>query len=221
MIRRSLIAGAACVALGSVLINAQIKSAPRPPAQAPGQPPAGESAAPDGYAPIPQWLGQTRAPVPAKTETFTVETFAEGLNGAFSFHFLPDGRIILTERAGGKVRIVSKDGKVADALGGMPPGAGARGTALWEVQPDRKFAENRTLYLSYTVMPEIPNAQALRTPAVLQIASAKLSVDDKTLENVKVLMANAEGTGGRLTQLNDGTLVFTTSIPAGLGIKSE
>jgi aldose sugar dehydrogenase len=221
MIRRSFVAGAACMALGAVVINAQIKPMPRPPAQTPGQQPPGESATPDGYQPIPQWLGQTHAPVPAKTETFTVETFAEGLNGAFSMHFLPDGRVIVGERAAGKIRIVGKDGKLSEPLGGMPAGAGARGTALWEVQPDRKFADNRTLYLSYTVLPDGINAQAFRSPAVLQVASAKLSADDKTLENVKVLLANAEGTGGRLAQLPDGTLVITTSIPAGLGIKSE
>jgi len=220
MIRRCLVA-AACVALGAVVLNAQIKPMPRPPAQPPGQQPPGESAAPDGYQPLPQWLGQTRAPAPAKTETFTVETFAEGLTGAFSFHFLPDGRIILGERAAGRIRIVGKDGKVSEPLGGMPPGVGTRGQVLWEVQPDRKFAENRTVYLSYTVLPDGVNAQALRSPAVLQVASAKLSADDKTLENLKVLLANAEGTGGRLTQLNDGSLVITTSIPAGLGIKSE
>jgi glucose/arabinose dehydrogenase len=221
MIRRFLIAGAACLALGSVLINAQIKPMPRPPAQVPGQPPPGESATPDGYQPIPLWMGQTHAPAAAKTETFTVETFAEGLNGAFSLHFLPDGRIIVSERGAGKLRIVGKDGKVSEPLAGMPAGSGARGTAFWEVQPDRKFSENRTLYLSYTVMPDGVNPATLRSPAVLQVASATLAADDKRLENVKVLLANAEGTGGRLAQLNDGTLVITTSIPAGLGIKSE
>src|SRR6266849_5058838 len=106
MIRRALIAGAACLALGAAMIGAQTKPVPRPPAQAPGQQPPGESAAPDGYQPIPQWLGQTRAPVPAKTETFTVETFAEGLNGA-SLAFFPDGRIIVAER-NGRIRIVGK-----------------------------------------------------------------------------------------------------------------
>ena len=222
MIRRSLIAGVACVALGAVVINAQIKPIPRPPAQTPGQQPAGESAAPDGYAPVPQWLGQTRASVPAKTETFTVETFAEGLTGAFSFHFLPDGRIILSERGAGRIRIVSKDGKLSDPLGGMPASLWTRGQGLWEVQPDRNFATNRTLYLSYTVLPDGMNQAALpRTPGVLQVASATLSSDSRTLENLKVLLANAEGTGGRLAQLNDGSLVITTSIPAGLGIKSE
>src|SRR5258708_36013022 len=39
----------------------------RPPAQAPGPPKAEDgSAAPDGYAPIPMWLGQHRAPQPSK-----------------------------------------------------------------------------------------------------------------------------------------------------------
>src|SRR5262247_144189 len=104
MIHRSLVAGVCCVVL-STLAAAQTKPVPRPPAQAPGQQPPGESAAPDGYQPIPQWLGQTHAAVPAKGETFTVETFAEGLTGAFSFHFLPDGRIIVGERGAGRIKI--------------------------------------------------------------------------------------------------------------------
>ena len=222
MIRRVLIAGAACIALGAVVMNAQIKPMPRPPAQAPGQQPAGESAAPDGYAPIPQWLGQTRAPAPARTETFTVETFAEGLTGAFSFHFLPDGRIILSERGAGRIRIVSKDGRLSEPLEGMPANLWTRGQGLWEVQPDRNFAANRTLYLSYTVLPDGMNQAALpRTPAVLQVASATLSADSRRIENLKVLLASGEGTGGRLAQGNDGTLYITSSVPAGLGIKSE
>src|SRR6478736_9508196 len=99
MIRRLLVTGAACVAVGAVVMSAQTKTVPRPPAQPPGQQPPGESAAPDGYQPIPQWLGQTHAPAPAKTEAFRVETFATGTNGA-GFQFLPDGRILLAERNG-------------------------------------------------------------------------------------------------------------------------
>ena len=41
-----------------------IHAAPRPAAQTGA--PAGESATPDGYAPIPEWLGQTRAPRAAR-----------------------------------------------------------------------------------------------------------------------------------------------------------
>jgi glucose/arabinose dehydrogenase len=220
MIRRVLIAGA-CLALGAVMIGAQTKPVPRPPAQAPGQQPPGESATPDGYQPIPQWLGQTHAPVPAKSETFTVETFAEGLTGAFSFHFLPDGRIIVSERGAGRIRIVGRNGKLSEPIEGLPEIFRGGPQGLFEVQPDKAFATNRTLYLTYTALPEGADRTKLpRAAGLLMVASAKLSADDRKLEGLKVLL-NAEGIGGRLVQANDGTLLITSSIPAGLGIKSE
>jgi len=194
-----------------------VPSVPRPAAAA-GQNPA-ESAAPDAYAPIPQWLGQTRASLPAKTAAYDIETFATGIAGGFSFHFLPDGRIIVGERPG-RIKVVGKDGKVSEPLEGLPANLWASGQGLFEVLPDRAFATNRTLYLTYTVLPDGANRAALpRSPGVLQVASAKLSADDRRLENVKVLL-NAEGTLGRALQALDGTLLVTSSIPAGLGINS-
>jgi glucose/arabinose dehydrogenase len=218
MIRRVLIAGAACVALGSFVAAAQTKSVPRPAALPPGQQPPGESAAPDGYAPIPLWLGQTRASVPAKRETFAVDTFATPVNGA-SFAFLPDGRIIVGERDG-HIRIVGKDGKIADALDGMPPNMFPRGQSVFSVEPDRNFASNRTIYLSYAVLPEGADPAKQRSPAHVHVASAKISTDEKRLDGVKDLL-DAEGTGGRVIQAHDGTLLITSTVPAGLGINSE
>src|SRR5438477_7505492 len=107
------------VSLGAVVIAAspQQRVIPRPPAQAPGPPrPEDGSAAPDGYAPIPEWLGQTRAPRPAKTAEYTVETVAEGFTGAFCFSFLPDSRILVGER-GGRIKMVGKDGKAREVAG--------------------------------------------------------------------------------------------------------
>src|SRR4026207_1968797 len=78
MIRRLLVVGVCCVALSAVLA-AQTKTVPRPPAQPAGPPAPGRGAPPVGYQPLPLWLGQTRAPAPAKIETFTVETFAQGV----------------------------------------------------------------------------------------------------------------------------------------------
>jgi glucose/arabinose dehydrogenase len=218
MFRRLLVAGAVSVALGAAVMNAQNKSVPRPPAQTPGQQPPGESAAPDGYQPIPQWMGQTHAAVPAKIETFTVETFAEGLNGA-SIQFLPDGRIIVAER-NGRIRIVGKDGKLSEPLAGMPSNMYAMGQSLFNVVPDRNFASNRAVYLAYSVLPEGADAAKQRGPAHVHVGSAKISADDKRLDDNKDLL-DAEGTGGRVIQANDGTLLITTTVPAGLGIKSE
>src|SRR5262249_42298936 len=167
---------------GSVLLAAQAQRViPRPPAPAPGPPrPEDGSAAPDGYSPIPEWLGQTRAPKPAKTSAYEAETFAEGLSGAFCFSFLPDGRVIVGERPG-RIKIVGKDGKASAPIEGMPSNLFARGgQGLFEVRPDRAFATSRTLYLTYTMLPEGSNPAALpRSPGVVVAASAKLSSDDR------------------------------------------
>ncbi len=191
---------------------------PRPPAQAQGAQPAGESAAPDGYQPVPQWLGQTRASVPAKTAAYDVQTVVEGVNAGW-FQFLPDGRILVAEK-NGRIRIVSKDGKLSGPLGGMPPNMYAAGQSLYSASPDSHFATNRTIYLAYAVLPEGIDAAKQRTPSHVHIASAKISSDDTRLEDVKDLL-DAEGTGGRVIQAKDGTLLIATTVPAGLGIKSE
>jgi len=221
MIRRVLVAVAGCVVLGALInavLAAQTKTVPRPPAQAPGQAPAGESAAPDGYQPLPQWLGQTRAPAPAKTEAFTVQTFAEGLNGA-AFQFLPDGRILLGER-NGRIRIIGKDGKPSEPLAGMPADLYTTGQNLFSVQPDRAFATDRTIYFTYAVLPAGADPTKQRSPAHVHVARARMSTDEKHLEDVKDLL-DAEGTGGRVLQANDGTLLVETTVPAGLGILSS
>src|SRR5262245_10272314 len=196
-----------------------IKPVPRPPAPPAGAPPAG-SAAPDGYAPIPEWLGQTRAARPAKHADYSVETVAEGFAGAFCFSFLPDGRILVGERAG-RIKIVGKDGTVSAPLDGLPANLWARGgQGLFEVRADRAFAATRAIYLTYTALPDGADQGALpRSPGILLVAKATLSADDRRLDGVKVLL-DAEGTGGRLIQAPDGTLFITSTIPAGVGINS-
>ena len=216
MIRRVLATGVIGMVLVSVM-TAQT-AVPRPPAPAPGQQPQGESAAPDGYQPLPAWLGQTRAPAPARSESFTVDTFTEGLNGAW-FRFLPDGRILLGERTGA-IKIIGKDGKAGAALTGMPANMFAPGQALFSVQPDRNFATNRTIYFTYSVLPAGADPARQRSPAHVHVASATISADDTSLQNVKDLL-DAEGTGGRVIQADDGTLLVETTVPAGLGIISE
>ena len=219
MAGKFLFAGVLSVVLGAAVMQAQTaRVVPRPPAQAQGAQPPGESAAPDGYQPIPQWLGQTHAAAPARTAAYAVQTVAEGVNGA-GFQFLPDGRIIVAEK-NGRIRIVSQDGKLSSPLGGMPSNLSAAGQSLYSVQPDRHFAANRTIYLAYAVLPEGVDATKQRSPAHVHVASAKVSSDDTRLEDVKDLL-DAEGTGGRVIQSTDGTLFIETTVPAGLGIKSE
>jgi glucose/arabinose dehydrogenase len=222
MMRRCLLATLSCLTLTAGAMHAQTSRViPRPPAQPPGpQNPEAGSAAPDGYAPIPEWLGQTRAPRPVKTAAYQVETVASGLAGAFCFNFLPDGRIIVGER-GGRIRIVGKDGRLSEPIAGLPSDIWARGPqGLFEVRPDKDFGRTRVIYFTYTALPPgTDGSSPPRLPGVLMVARARLSTDERRLEDVKMLL-NAEGIGGRLIQAPDGTLLVTSSIPAGVGINS-
>jgi len=194
------------------------KPIPRPPAQKPGAPPDG-SAAPDGYSPIPEWAGQTRAPRVAVSVPYTVETFATGVAGGYSIEFMPDGRLLLVERPG-RLKIIDRSGGISPPVSGLPPIFAGGPQGLVGAIADRDFAANRTIYLAYTA-PD-PNAPSPppRLAGVLTIARARLSSDSTRLEDVTVLL-NAEGIGGRIIQARDGTLFIASSIPAGIGILSE
>jgi aldose sugar dehydrogenase len=200
----------------AAMLAQSVRPAPRAPAPPQGAPPAG-STAPDGYAPIPVWLGQTRAPHPAKRAEYEVQTLAEGLQRAFSFAFLPDGSVIVAERPG-RLRVLDAHRNLSAPLEGLPPNLFARGgQGLFDVLPDRAFAQNRTLYLSYTVLPEGVDPVVLASPGVLVVARATLSADHKRIENVRVLL-DAEGINGRVIQAADGTLLVTSTPPEGLSV---
>jgi glucose/arabinose dehydrogenase len=192
---------------------------PRPPAQPPGAPPAG-STAPDGYAPVPEWAGQTRAPKPGITVPYDVETVATGIMNGFAFHFLPDRRILVTERPG-RLRIIDANGRVSQPLAGLPTIFSGGPQGLFEAIPDRAFANNRVIFFTFTARPAGDAATpAPRLAGHLMVARARLGADDSKLEDVKVLL-DAEGIGGRVIQAPDATLLITSSIPAGVGINSE
>src|SRR4051812_15226544 len=92
---------------------------------------------------------QAQQPQRLKTETgeIVVETVARGLDHPWGLAFLPDGRMLVTERSG-RLRIVSPDGQVSPPLGGVPRVYVSEG-GLLDVALDPKFSENRFVYLTY------------------------------------------------------------------------
>lgn len=212
-----LAAAAAAQPQGDDATTAQPIEALRP-AATPDPDAAGGSTAPDGYAPIPQWLGQTRAPLPAHTHGYETETVVSGIAGGFSFAFLPDGSILLTERPG-RMRI-ARDGELGEPISGLPEMWTSGPQGLLEARPDRAFAESRTIYFSYTAPPagSLPDPPP-RLAGIQHVARARLSENGRRLENLEVLL-NTEGIEGRLIQAPDGTLFITSGVPAGVGINS-
>ena len=150
----------------------------------PGPPkPEDGSAAPDGYAPIPQWLGQTRAPHPAKTRGVRRRDRRRRVVGRVLLRLpprRPDDRRRASRPHPDRRR---RTARCRSRSTGCRPISGRRGQGLFEVRPDRAFASNRRIFLTYTVLPEGANQAALpRSPGVLMVASATLSPTSEARE---------------------------------------
>jgi glucose/arabinose dehydrogenase len=134
----------------------------------------------------------------------SAETVAEGLEHPWALAFLPDGRILVTERPG-RLRIVGKDGKLSSPLGGVPAVQAQGQGGLLDVAIDPKFEENRLVYLSY--------AEPGEGGAGTAVARGRLG--EGRLEHVQVIyrqQPKVEGNGhfgSRLVFAQDGKLFIT------------
>ena len=143
-------------------------------------------------------------PKPVKADA-RVETVASELEHPWALAFLPDGRMLVTERPG-RLRIVERDGRVSEPLAGVPR-VQARGQGgLLDVALDPRFADNRLVYLSYAE----PGAGGTAGTAV-----ARGRLGEGRLEDVRVIYQQQPKVGGsnhfgsRLVFARDGTLFVT------------
>jgi glucose/arabinose dehydrogenase len=113
-----------------------------------------------------------------------VKTVATGLDHPWSLAFLPDGRMLVTERPG-RIRIVAPDGVLSPPLKDVPkPYVGGQ-AGLLDVALDRNFAANRALYLCYSA----------NSGGNAAVARARLKEDAIALDEVKVIFTQV-GPGG-------------------------
>ena len=71
-----------------------------------------------------------------------------GLAHPWALAFLPDGRMLVTERPG-RMRIATPDGKLSPPLQGVPKVAASGQGGLLDVVLDRNFAQNKTIYFCF------------------------------------------------------------------------
>jgi glucose/arabinose dehydrogenase len=190
----------ATFALGALLLaeTALAQQAPAPAPQAPaaaraaGQAPARPATPPyvpqpgqpvEGRRPnaadqTPAFAQQTRAPFTPSNVPLNVETLAEGLEFPWGMALLPDGRFLVTERAG-QMHIVSGS-TLSPPVAGLPPVTVQEISGLDDVILDPNFANNQRIYWSY-----VENRPAGN---VLAIARGRL-VDGPAprVEDVKVI----------------------------------
>ncbi len=97
-------------------------------------------------------VGASELPAGVRSEgaTFSVEKVTPGLEHPWGMAFLPDGRMLVTERPG-RLRLILADGRLDPTpLAGVPT-AFARGQGgLLDVALHPEFQENRLVYLSFS-----------------------------------------------------------------------
>lgn len=85
----------------------------------------------------------------SELHAFRVETVTEGLETPWSVAFLPDGRMLVSEKAG-RLRVVVDGKLVPEPVAGVPAVWSKGQGGLLDVAPHPDYARNGFIYLSYS-----------------------------------------------------------------------
>lgn len=138
-------------------------------------------------------------------EGYIFKEVVTDLNTPWSFGFLPDGALLITER-GGKLIHVSANGK-RTTVSGTPKVRTEGQGGLLDVLIPRDVATSRQIFLTY--------AKKQKGGSGTAVARGELSSDGRSLQNVKPIFEITSGSSGgrhfgsRLVEAPDGTLFVT------------
>ncbi len=134
-----------------------------------------------------------------------LEQVAGGLDRPWGLAFLPDGRALVTEKAG-RLRVLAKDGKLSEPLAGVPAVDATGQGGLLDVALDPDFARTSTIFLSFAERRGDGNNGT-------SVARARLAANG--LEDVRVIfrqqpaMSGGHHFGSRLVFDRGGNLFVT------------
>jgi aldose sugar dehydrogenase len=141
----------------------------------------------------------------AEVPKIRVTVVTRGLSHPWSLVFLPDGRLLVTERQG-RLRVI-RDGVLDPTpIAGVPRARTDGNGGLMDVALHPKFADNRLVYLTYTK----PVENGRGTPSL-----ARGRLEGSALVDVQDLLVpeaydGNSGLGGRIVFGRDGMIYFAT-----------
>ncbi len=127
---------------------------------------------------IPAFEGQTRIGGIKTVAEYSIIVIATGLSNPWGMTNLPDGRILLTEKAG-TMRIVDALGNVSSAISGLPEVNSEGQGGLLDVAIDPDFIENRMVYWSFS--------QNINNATATAVGKGRLSDDETEIENATII----------------------------------
>jgi glucose/arabinose dehydrogenase len=137
-----------------------------------------------------------------------LEVVADGLDRPWSFAFLPDGSILVTERAGA-LRTVDRDRKVSAPIAGLPEIAAEGQGGLLDIALHPRFEQTRLVFLSFTE----PREGWMNATSVMR---GRLAEDLRSIADVKIIFRQQPAAmgghhfGSRLAFDHMGALFVTT-----------
>jgi len=111
-----------------------------------------------------------------------VTTLAEGLVNPWGMVFLPNGDLLVTERAGGIQRL-SKEGKLSGRLANVPDAVAQNQGGMLDITIDPDFSRNNTIYFCYSKASEVEGKSGSSSSV------AKATLTDSGLDNVEVIFS--------------------------------
>jgi aldose sugar dehydrogenase len=156
----------------------------------------------------PAFEGQTRAPGIHSQTKFKVDDVATDLAQPWAVAFLPDGRMLVTEKHAGRLLIVTPSGQKSAPVQGVPKVVGKDQAGLLDIEVAPDFATSKLIYFSYVEPRQGGNGLAVAHARLVDGAQPKL-------EQLKVVFKGSPTldsmmhAGGRIVLAPDGNLFVT------------
>jgi len=151
-----------------------------------------------------------RAATPGSTSEgrpFQVEVVAD-FDSPWAMTFLPDGRMLITEKAGALL-LVSADGQRVQRVAGIPPVMSDGQGALKDVVLHPAFEQNRLVYFSYSEARDGAKGLALARGALVEGETPGLEAVETLLRATPYVDGNGHFSG-RIAFAPDGKLFFAS-----------
>ena len=130
-------------------------------------------------------------------------TVAQGLEHPWGLAFLPDGRLLVTEREG-RLRIVEPGGRISAPLAGLPPISVGNQCGLLDVVVDPRFADNQRIFFSFAE-PAAGGGDNSTAVASARLVGDAL-VDVRTIFSQAPKIRSQHHCGSRIVMARDGRL---------------
>jgi len=144
---------------------------------------------------------------PSSAGSLSVQTVASGLVHPWSLAFLPDGRMLVTERPG-RMRIVTRTGQMSAALGNVPSVYAQSQAGLMDVLLARDFDNTHTIFVCYAEPVDGGGRIAVLHARLIEGETPRLD-DTTVIFRQKGPVSRGLNIGCRMVQSPDGNLFVT------------